>query len=69
MSKKPKFKPKVTRIKLNPEQAVLSCACWSGTAIAPGNIAGSFGPFCQAGLARNTGKYPSCNSVGGAAGS
>lgn len=25
---KPKFNPIVTRIKLNPEQAVLSCACW-----------------------------------------
>jgi|GEM_PF-1980430 len=26
---KPKFKPIITRIKLNPEQAVLACACYS----------------------------------------
>lgn len=29
MSRKPKFKPEVTRIKLNPEQAVLQCACYN----------------------------------------
>ena len=29
MSRKPKFKPVVTRIKLNPEQAVLSCSCYN----------------------------------------
>lgn len=28
MSKKPKFNPEITRIKLNPEQAVLSCICF-----------------------------------------
>ncbi len=27
---KPKFDPIITRIKLNPEQAVLACTCWSG---------------------------------------
>lgn len=30
MAKKAKFKPEITRIKLNPEQAVLACACYSG---------------------------------------
>lgn len=25
--RKPKFKPAITRVKLNPEQAVLSCSC------------------------------------------
>ncbi|MDD5078705.1 MAG: hypothetical protein PHH68_08030 [Candidatus Omnitrophica bacterium] len=30
MAQKMKFKPVITRIKLNPEQAVLSCACFSG---------------------------------------
>jgi hypothetical protein len=30
MSKKMKFKPVVTRIKLNPEQAVLACLCYGG---------------------------------------
>lgn len=29
MHKKPKFKPVITRVKLNPEQAVLSCTCIS----------------------------------------
>jgi len=29
MPKKLKFKPEITRIKLNPEQAVLSCACYN----------------------------------------
>lgn len=28
MHRKPKFSPQVTRIKLNPEQAVLYCACF-----------------------------------------
>lgn len=27
-NKKPKFKPVITRIKLNPEQAVLQCSCY-----------------------------------------
>jgi hypothetical protein len=29
MPRKPKFKPVITRIKLNPEQAVLVCDCWN----------------------------------------
>ena len=29
MLKKLKFKPKITRVKLNPEQAVLACTCWN----------------------------------------
>lgn len=28
--KKKKFKPTITRVKLNPEQAVLSCTCYDG---------------------------------------
>jgi len=28
MPKKPKFKPNITKVKLNPEQAVLACGCW-----------------------------------------
>lgn len=27
--KKKKFKPVITRVKLNPEQAVLTCACYN----------------------------------------
>jgi len=26
-----KFRPRLTRIKLNPEQAVLTCVCWNGS--------------------------------------
>ncbi|MCD6134700.1 MAG: hypothetical protein J7J25_04245 [Candidatus Omnitrophica bacterium] len=34
MGRKPKFRPRVTRIKLNPEQAVLWCTCyWAGRTI------------------------------------
>lgn len=29
MSRKPKFRPRITQIKLNPEQVVLACACYS----------------------------------------
>jgi len=29
MSHKIKFKPRITRIKLNPEQAVLACMCYN----------------------------------------
>jgi hypothetical protein len=29
MSRKLKFKPVITRVKLNPEQAVLMCECYS----------------------------------------
>ena len=28
MSKRPKFQPNVTRVKLNPEQSVLACDCY-----------------------------------------
>lgn len=31
MPKKPKFKPKIIHVKLNPEQAVLACVCFNGT--------------------------------------
>lgn len=30
MPRKPRFKPEITRVKLNPEQAVLACACFAG---------------------------------------
>jgi hypothetical protein len=29
MARKSKFKPVITRVKLNPEQAVLSCSCYT----------------------------------------
>jgi hypothetical protein len=42
MSNKPKFKPAVTRVKLNPEQAVLSCDCYDGSYTGPGNVGGGW---------------------------
>jgi len=30
MPRKPKFRPEIRRVKLNPEQAVLSCDCYGG---------------------------------------
>jgi hypothetical protein len=33
MSKKPKFKPRITRVKLNPEQAVLACDCFDNNTL------------------------------------
>jgi len=36
MPRKPKFRPKITRVKLNPEQAVLQCSCYDiGVHIGP----------------------------------
>lgn len=52
LSKKPKFKPEITRVKLNPEQAVLACTCYDngmqaviGTAYYE-NASGHVGPYC-----------------------
>jgi hypothetical protein len=46
MSKKPKFKPALTRVKLNPEQAVLNCACYnSGRTMFSNNCQGSQGAY------------------------
>jgi hypothetical protein len=28
--RKPKFRPEIRRVKLNPEQAVLNCECYEG---------------------------------------
>lgn len=39
MSKKKKFKPVITRVKLNPEQAVLQCSCYNQQNYAPVNNA------------------------------
>ena len=40
MSRKPRFNPEITRVKLNPEQAVLQCTCFDrhriGTVVGTG---------------------------------
>jgi len=38
MSRKPKFRPEIRRIKLNSEQAVLSCACYNWGYSAGGSV-------------------------------
>ncbi len=37
MPRKPKFRPKITWVKLNPEQAVLSCNCYNTGTHVTGN--------------------------------
>jgi len=50
MPRKPKFKPVITRVKLNPEQAVLSCACYQ------------FGGYVDnLGIWRGSSGFPFCN--------
>lgn len=51
MPRRLKFKPEITRIKLNPEQAVLSCNCWDsgtlrGSSMAAPQAGGSQGFGC-----------------------
>lgn len=41
MSRKPKFNPEITRVKLNPEQAVLACCYDTGRTGTGGNLPGS----------------------------
>lgn len=41
MGKKSKFRPKITKIKLNPEQAVLSCICHTSGWILANGVHGS----------------------------
>ena len=41
MPRKPKFKPEIIRVKLNPEQAVLTCDCWDGSERYATGIGGS----------------------------
>lgn len=50
---KPKFQPVITRVKLNPEQAVLQCSCYDTTVgfadVGMGNgysITPSTSPYC-----------------------
>jgi len=55
MSKKLKFKPKITRIKLNPEQAVLTCYGYNtGKEYDSGHFQGtSFSAHCEFGGGKN----------------
>jgi hypothetical protein len=62
MSRKPKFKPAMTRVKLNPEQAVLTCTCHWGMVIVA--LAGLDGYYCRSDVVdRHT--YQVCGGADG----
>jgi hypothetical protein len=71
MGRKPKFKPVITRIRLNPEQAVLLCDCYD-TGVDMGSLVETDGinPGTQQGcikLTKNIGyKGTSCSGTGSA---
>ncbi len=44
MKRKPKFKPVITRVKLNPEQAVLTCSCYNTGQQSVSQADNDFGP-------------------------
>lgn len=55
MKKKPRFNPEITRVKLNPEQAVLQCTCWTGGFLEnPGGRDRGSKTVCYAGGSRDT---------------
>lgn len=65
---KPKFRPEITRVKLNPEQTVLQCDCYnvghvftSDTYWLPA-VAGGYGPSCAIGAKTWPGEAPGCFS-------
>ena len=64
MSRKPKFNPEITRVRLNPEQAVLLCDCYdqgqTGTG-APGT-----GPYCKSGVGNREYKSNASGNSGSA---
>ncbi len=47
MPKKQKFNPKITRVKLNAEQAVLACFCFSQGMLNPSDPGYCYGGFLQ----------------------
>ncbi len=47
MSKKPKFKPVISRVKLNPEQAVLACSCYTAGKVSTGYTATASAKMCN----------------------
>ena len=56
MQKKPVFNPEITRIKLNPEQAVLACACYSNSTYYTRGARSTGGTVCI----RNSRSYAAC---------
>ncbi len=66
MPRKPKFKPEITRVKLNPEQAVLSCSCYNAGGVASPGAYGQGGFFplggCHVFPSRSFGGFYICDS-------
>ncbi|MEW6075263.1 MAG: hypothetical protein AB1530_03045 [Candidatus Omnitrophota bacterium] len=56
MPKKEKFKPVISRVKLNPEQAVLVCSCYNAGLEYTTNVGTRYTSACDAGL-RTTRAY------------
>lgn len=73
MLRKPKFRPVITRVKLNPEQAVLFCTCYSDGNYSSGAdlYSDTLGQRVCSGIDRRTGLGTNwcCGSRGGRAGS
>jgi hypothetical protein len=73
MVKKKKFKPVVTKIKLNPEQAVLQCSCYNTGFYARGGMPGynwsNSRSTCANGgkSVSNMAFQPTCGNIGGSA--
>lgn len=63
MSRKPKFNPEITRVKLNPEQAVLSCTCFDANKL-EGGTHGSATQVCLIGQRGVWGTAMKTNEVG-----
>jgi hypothetical protein len=65
MPRKPKFKPVITRIRLNPEQAVLICSCWDGGLELTGGVQyGTQGDKGCKGSTKNIGYQGLCTASG-----
>ena len=71
MSRRPKFNPEISRVKLNPEQAVLQCACFGTTAMKwrVTSRNGSSSTYCIGGSGRLVGKLTQINCSRSAGGS
>jgi hypothetical protein len=54
MKKKSKFKPEITRIKLNPEQAVLACQCSTVSRYGGAGTGNTFTSYCQTAFSKST---------------
>lgn len=68
MPRKLKFKPTITRVKLNPEQAVLACTCYWSTVKRVGALlnrgSAEFVWQCWYTGARRSGLYRWCSGAG-----